>query len=317
MWCVRSEIDAFPYLCPGARRGNVFVAMPSTVERKHSTVFFLKKEKSENLKNGKSDQETAGIRTITCRWPGEWSSDWATSYGRDEYGSNPTLSIDTFTVANISPSTVHTSCTVWQFFFWRKEREEYEIPERKMWPKVRGFCLVIDLCFFSDAEMAKMLRHDHCFVSHWTKRWVTCKEKVNQKKKGSGARISSRFKKKSCRDWSPEPCCSRKKVVEAVSKTSLVLDMSMCKNTTSAWDVKNFFFFCALLGREKRSDHNSKQTWTSRRVTILAVAGFVCRFYTIAKVSSLTRALIRSKSVFCISLRPVMTRNHLHRSNTR
>ena len=32
-------------------------------------------------------------------------------------------------------------------------------------------------------------------------------------------------KKNSCRDWSSELCCSRKKVVEPMGKTSLVLDM--------------------------------------------------------------------------------------------
>ena len=40
-------------------------------------------------------------------------------------------------------------------------------------------------------------------------------EKQNKKKK----------KKNSCRDWSSELCCSHKKVVEPMGKTSLVLDM--------------------------------------------------------------------------------------------
>ena len=49
-------------------------------------------------------------------------------------------------------------------------------------------------------------------------KWSNLIRKVRDE--GSWARISSRFS-----DWSLELCCSRKKVVEPMSKTSLVLDI--------------------------------------------------------------------------------------------
>ena len=60
---------------------------------------------------------------------------------------------------------------------------------------------------------------------------------------GSPAGFEKQKKKNSCRDWSSELCCSRKKVVEPMGKTSLVLDMVDVQEHDSGKRWNTFFFF--------------------------------------------------------------------------
>ena len=79
-------------------------------------MFVWKKEKCEVLPNGKKwPRHLLGFEPESFRLPGECSFDWATDTVRGDWSSNPTESINTFTVANTSPPTVHTPCTVWLF----------------------------------------------------------------------------------------------------------------------------------------------------------------------------------------------------------
>ena len=59
---------------------------------------------------------------------------------------------------------------------------------------------------------------------------------------GSPAGLKKK-KKNSCRDWSSELCCSRKKVVEPMGKASLVLDMVDVQEHDSGQRWNKFLFF--------------------------------------------------------------------------
>ena len=86
--------------------------------------FEIKKEKSEKLLNGKSDQETCrdsnrgpfAYRAIALPTEPQVTV-------RGEWSLNP----------NISPPIVHTPCTVWQifFFFELKKEKSAKLPNRK------------------------------------------------------------------------------------------------------------------------------------------------------------------------------------------
>ena len=90
--------------------------------------FEIKKERVRNYRTDKVTRRPAGIRigdlSLTGRMLFRLSEPQVTVRG--EWSSNPTLSIDTFTVANISPSIVHTPCTVWQIFFFEIKKEKSE-----------------------------------------------------------------------------------------------------------------------------------------------------------------------------------------------